>query len=225
MNDWTSDMTNLLLEPVLHGGDSGSGSTSELLRESATSSDVNLAKRCYSAASSHDGTMRYGMLVVGQDPTSLHEALTSLHWKLAMDDEYLALMRNNTWHLVDQQPGQNIVDCKWVYKVKTKADGSVDRYKARLVAKGFKQRYGLDYEDTFSPIVKAYYLGYLHYFLGIEVLPNGGGLLLNQAKYASDLTLRAGLKDCKSVPTPPSVSEKLVANDGAVLDSDMATRY
>src|SRR3954469_9873867 len=72
-----------------------------------------------------------------------------------MDEEYSALMRNKTWHLVPKQRGKNIIDCKWVYKVKKKADGSIDRYKACLVAKGFKQRYGIDYEDTFSPVVKA----------------------------------------------------------------------
>ena len=53
-----------------------------------------------------------------------------------MDEEYGALMKNKTWHLVPSQRGKNIIDYKWVYRIKRKADGSIDRYKARLVAKG-----------------------------------------------------------------------------------------
>jgi hypothetical protein len=60
-----------------------------------------------------------------------------------MDEEYQALMSNATWHLVPRREAINIVDCRWVYKVKKKPDGSVERHKARLVAKGFKQRYGI----------------------------------------------------------------------------------
>ena len=71
-----------------------------------------------------------------------------------MEEEYNALLKNNTWHLISAKKGTNIIDCKWVYKIKRKADGTIDRYKAKLVAKGFKQRYGIDYEDTFSPVVK-----------------------------------------------------------------------
>jgi hypothetical protein len=102
-----------------------------------------------------NGTVRYGLLMSTDEPTSVHEALHDDRWKDPMNKEVDALRKNNMWHLVPQKPGTNIIDCKWVYKVKKKADGSIDRYKARLVAKGFKQTYWIDYEDTFSHVVKA----------------------------------------------------------------------
>nr|AAV44026.1 hypothetical protein [Oryza sativa Japonica Group] len=102
-----------------------------------------------------DGTLRYLNLVTTSEPTSLYDAMNNSNWKATMDSEFNALQKNKTWHLVPSTSGKNIIDCKWVYKIKKKADGSIDRYKARLVAKGFKQRYGIDYEDTFSPVVKV----------------------------------------------------------------------
>jgi len=90
-----------------------------------------------------------------EEPATLGEAFNDKNWHTAMDSEHRALLQNQTWHLVPRPKGKNIIGCKWVYKLKRKADGSIDQYKARLVAKGFKQWYGLDYEDTFSPVEKA----------------------------------------------------------------------
>ncbi|WVZ48786.1 hypothetical protein U9M48_000195 [Paspalum notatum var. saurae] len=101
-----------------------------------------------------DGTVRYAYMTESGEPCTLQEALGDKNWKTAMDEEYNALMKNKTWHLVPMSGNKNVIDCKWVYKIKRKADGSIERYKARLVAKGFKQRYGIDYEYTFSPVVK-----------------------------------------------------------------------
>jgi hypothetical protein len=89
------------------------------------------------------------------EPETMLEALSDPQWKQAMDDEYHALMKNDTWHLVPANMATNVIDYKWVYKVKRKVDGTIDHYKARLVAKSFKQHNGIDYEDTFSPIVNA----------------------------------------------------------------------
>ena len=104
-----------------------------------------------------DGTVRWGMLSTlnTEEPFSLQAALNDKNWSQAMATEHEALLRNKIWHLVPRPMGKNIIGCKWMYKVKQKVDGSIDRYKARLVAKGFKQQYGLDYEETFSPVVKA----------------------------------------------------------------------
>jgi hypothetical protein len=84
----------------------------------------------------------------------LEEALNDENWYMAMKEEYKALMENKTWHLVPPSNNKNLIDCKWVYRIKKKADGIIDGYKARLVVKGFKHRYGIDYEDTFSHVVK-----------------------------------------------------------------------
>jgi hypothetical protein len=66
-------------------------------------------------------------------------AMSDPRWKSVMDSEYIELMKNETWQLIPRKSGANIIDCKWVYKIKEKADGSIDRYKARLAAKGLKQ--------------------------------------------------------------------------------------
>ena len=72
-----------------------------------------------------------------------------------MNDEYSALQRNHTWDLVHFSSDMNLIDCKWVFRVKYNFDGSVLKHKARLVAKGFLQNPGVDYSETFSPVVKA----------------------------------------------------------------------
>ena len=71
-----------------------------------------------------------------------------------MDDEFKALTDQKTWVLVPKPHGRHPVGCKWVYKIKHNADGSISRYKARLVAKGYNQEYGLDYSETFSPVIR-----------------------------------------------------------------------
>ncbi|CAL2225705.1 unnamed protein product [Prunus armeniaca] len=83
-------------------------------------------------------------------PNSVTEALEDPKWKEAMNEEMRALQKNVTWELVPLSHGKKIVGCRWIYTVKLKADGSVERYKARLVAKGYTQRYGIDYEETFA---------------------------------------------------------------------------
>jgi hypothetical protein len=71
-----------------------------------------------------------------------------------MTDEYKALVDNGTWRLVPRPPHTNVISGKWVFKHKYRADGSLARHKARWVVRGFSQRHGIDYDETFSPVVK-----------------------------------------------------------------------
>ena len=93
---------------------------------------------------------------IGPDPVTYREAISSPdydQWQTAIQQEYDALMQRKTWELVSLPAGRKTVRCKWVFKKKMNADGTVARYKARLCAKGFTQQWGLDYMDTFSPTV------------------------------------------------------------------------
>uniref|UniRef100_A0A2N9J6E2 Integrase catalytic domain-containing protein n=1 Tax=Fagus sylvatica TaxID=28930 RepID=A0A2N9J6E2_FAGSY len=87
-------------------------------------------------------------------PSSYKIAAQHSQWCIAMQDEFDALQKQGTWSLVPPPPHKNIVGCKWVYKLKRHSDGTIARYKARLVAKGFHQQQGVDYDETFSPVVK-----------------------------------------------------------------------
>jgi hypothetical protein len=75
-------------------------------------------------------------------------------WRSAMADEHQALLDNNTWSLVPRPPGANIVTGKWIFRHKFHSDGTLARYKARWVVRGYSQRPGIDYDETFSPVVK-----------------------------------------------------------------------
>ena len=91
------------------------------------------------------------------EPSTIQEAKSSDHaaeWKVATDAEYNSLIENKTWKLVELPPGRKAIGCKWVFKLKHDVDGRVERFKARLVAKGYAQKYGIDYDEIFSPVVR-----------------------------------------------------------------------
>jgi hypothetical protein len=87
-------------------------------------------------------------------PSSVCAALADPNWRVAMEDEYKALMSNGTWELVSRPRDSNVITGKWIFTHKLRADGSFDRYNARWVLRGFTQRPGVDYDETFSLVVK-----------------------------------------------------------------------
>jgi hypothetical protein len=88
------------------------------------------------------------------EPTCYLLVVKDENWRKSINVEFDALLRNQTWVLVPPLIAKNIIRCKWVFQLKQKVDGSIDRYKSRLVAKGFYQQLGIDFGETYNPVIK-----------------------------------------------------------------------
>ena len=97
----------------------------------------------------------YTVVLTHKELDIVQEALNDSKWLQAMREEYDALIKNNTWTLVPRQVYHHLVGNKWVYRIKYNTDGSVAKYKTRLVVKGFQQVAGVNYFETFNPVVKS----------------------------------------------------------------------
>jgi hypothetical protein len=91
---------------------------------------------------------------IPESPKTFQEANKSQKWRQAMQDEYDALLANQTWELSELPKGRKAIGCKWTFKLKQNGDGSIARYKARLIAKGYTQREGVDFTETYAPVAK-----------------------------------------------------------------------
>ena len=93
---------------------------------------------------------------ISEEPKTVSEALSSeksKEWSQAMENEMKSLNENKVWELVKLPKGRKAIGCKWIFKTKIDGDGKVERHKARLVAQGYTQKFGVDYDQTFSPVV------------------------------------------------------------------------
>ena len=89
------------------------------------------------------------------EPSCFSKAALDPWWQQAMAEEFQALISNGTWTLCPLPSNQHIINNKWVYQIKQKSDGSIERFKAKLVAEGYKQQCGIDHIETFSPVIKS----------------------------------------------------------------------
>lgn len=87
-----------------------------------------------------------------EEPALFEEAAKHTEWKEAMEEEIRMIEKNQTWELVKRPLNKNVVGVKWIYRLKTDANGNTVKHKARLVARGFTQQHGVDYLETFAPV-------------------------------------------------------------------------
>ncbi|RVW40614.1 Retrovirus-related Pol polyprotein from transposon RE1 [Vitis vinifera] len=169
-----------------------------------------------------------------QVPNTIQEALKISEWKKAVQDEIDALEKNGTWTITDLPVGKRPVGCKWIFTIKYKADGSVEKIQGSLVlaTTGHKKcvsKWDLE-EEVYMEIppgfeesmaknqnLKKYLseefevkdLGNLKYFLGMEVARSRKGIVVSQRKYILDLLKETGMLGCKPIDTPMDSQKKL----------------
>ena len=128
-----------------------------LLEDAQEEPTVRRSKRIEEQRRAQENIVNYALMsqvASVQEPNTLVEAQEDEKWMEAMWSEYNSIMKNHTWDLVDRPNKCKVIDTKWVYKVKYKSDGTLEKYKARLVAKGFAQVEGFDFQETFAPTTR-----------------------------------------------------------------------
>jgi transposase InsO family protein len=111
----------------------------------------------YRRTGTEDDEFSERLLLVSNEPETYKQAMESKDsdkWLAAMKSEMQSMKTNHTWDLVKLPTGRKLVDCRWTFKIKPNEAGGACRYKARLCARGFTQIYGIDFDETFSPVVK-----------------------------------------------------------------------
>ncbi|KAB2607811.1 hypothetical protein D8674_010979 [Pyrus ussuriensis x Pyrus communis] len=174
---------------------------------------VRVPEDIHEYVSTHRLSSKYQAFVNTMDaikiPTKVGEALQNPRWKEAMEVEMKALQKNETWSVESLPQGKRPVGCKWVFTIKHKADGTIDRYKARLVAKGYTQTFGVDYQETFAPVAKMNIIRVLlslaaNFDWPLKQFDVKNAFLHGdlEEEYVLDLLSETGMLACKPAETP-----------------------
>lgn len=117
----------------------------------AEKSSYNLRQR---QVPKFDNLLNLSLVAIDDENITVSDALNDEKWHKAMSDEIAAMQTNDVWELVDLPEGRKPIQSRWVFKIKRDTSGKIQKYKARLVAKGYSQTPGIDYDDTYAPVVK-----------------------------------------------------------------------